>query len=196
MRSRVSSKVTIGAAIAGTLLLLAIAAGTVVTLAGGLNPKQQFLQSVQDRDAAAARNGTRKSKAEVSAAAAANSNAGSKAVRAQGILDVHQGPVPASEFAVTNQWAGPINGSGDVWYRVFAGANAPGLSGSGTPAVYVDTSTPTSDGYAVDIKFVGIYTLSTADSWLTITAVNGTVFDLKTQSGSVYHFDLITKQFR
>lgn len=194
--SKVSSKVTVGASIAGTLLLLAIAAGTMVTLAGGLNPKQQFLQSVQDRDAALARNGTTKSKAEVSAAAAAASNPSSKAVRAEGILDVHQGPVPASEFAVTNQWAGAVNGSGDVWYRVFAGAYAPGQSGSGTPAVYVDTSTPTSDGYSVDIKFVGIYTLPAADSWLTITAVNGSVIDLKTESGRVYHFDLSTKQFR
>lgn len=188
------SKVSVAGAVAGTLLLVAIAVGTVVTVAGGLSPKQQYLQNVQSRDAAAARNVTPKTKAELSAAA--RSSAGPKAVRAEGILDLHQGPVPSSQFAVTNQWAGPISGSGDVWYRVFAGANAPGQSGSGTPAVYVDTSTPTSDGYSFDITFVGIFTLPSADSALTITAVNGSVIDLKTQAGRVYHFDLSARQYR
>ena len=68
--------------------------------------------------------------------------------------------------------------------------------GSGTPAVYVDRSTPTPDGYGVDISFVGIFTLPSADSALTITAVNGSIVDLQTQTGHVYHFDLSVNQYR
>ncbi|HEY8838821.1 MAG TPA: hypothetical protein VIO16_14335 [Dehalococcoidia bacterium] len=188
------SKIPLVGAIGGTVLLVAVAAGTVVTLAGGLSPKAQFAQNIQDQRAAAAHAAPARLKPAQPETPAPY--AGPKAVRAQGILDIHQGPVPASEFGVTNQWAGPVNGSGEVWYRVFAGAKAPGVSGSGTPAVYVDRSTPTPDGYGVDISFVGIFTLPGADSALTITAVNGSIVDLQTQAGHVYHFDLSVNQYR
>lgn len=189
------SKFRLGAAVFTTVLLVGLAVGTVATVAGGLTPKQQFLQAVQSHDAALALKGTKKSKAQVASEAAASSISGRKAQRAQGILDVHQGPVPASKFGVSNQWAGPIPGSGDVWYRVFAGVNAPGFSGPGTPAIYVDSSTPTPDGYSVTINFVGIYPVSGADSAVSITAVNGNIVDLRTETGRVFHFNLSTRQF-
>ena len=187
------STISLWAAAAGTLLLVAVAAGTVATMAGGLSAKQQYLQNVQNQDAARAANAPQHSKTVPSASPALSAQ---KATRAQGILDIHQGPVPASQFGVTNQWTGPVPGSGDVWYRVFAGANFPGTSSAGTPAIYVDLSTPTPDGYGFDIKFVGIYTIPAADTWLTVTAVNGSLVDLMTQSGRVYHFDLTTKSYR
>lgn len=187
------SRISLWGAIAGTILLVAMAAGTVVTIAGGPTAKQQFLQNVQDQDAARGAGAPAHGKTGHSAATAV---APQKATRAEGILDVHQGPVPASQFGVSNQWSGPVPGSGEVWYRVFAGADAPGQSGSGTPAVYVDTSTPTPDGYSFTISFVGIYTAPKADSALTITAVNGSVIDLRTQGGQVYHFNLATKEYQ
>ncbi|TMF89808.1 MAG: SMI1/KNR4 family protein [Chloroflexi bacterium] len=49
---------------------------------------------------------------------------------------------------------------------------------------------------AGDIAGEEFYTIPAADTWLTVTAVNGSVVDLMTQSGRVYHFDLTTKSYR
>ena len=184
------SKLSLVGAIVGTLLVLAVAAGTVASLAGGLNPKQLFAQRAEQRNANVPASLAAKQKSEQQPAPVS-----SKATRVAGIQDVQQGPVPSSQFAVNNQWHGPSGNSSNTWWDVYAGSKGQPDGSPGAPALYVDSSAPTSDGYSFLTAHLGIFTAPNADSSLTIIAVNGAVLDLKTQSGRVYHFNLATDTY-
>lgn len=115
--------------------------------------------------------------------------------RQQGILDIRQGPVPASEFLVVNSWQGPVSGSGSTWYVVWAGATGSISSAPGSPGIIVHLQTPTADGLGFTDALVGTFTESKADGPLAIVGVNGTTLTLATPSGRVFHFDLQANRF-
>ncbi len=186
------SKLSLALALAGTVLLVAIAAGTIASLAGGLNAKERFAQRIEQQNAAAAAAARPRLKSEGPGPVPASS----KAARVAGIFDIQQGPVPSYQFAVNNQWHGPVGNSSDTWWGVYAGSKRQGAGSPDLPAVYVETSTPSSDGYSFQTAFVGIFLAPNADSSLRITAVNGTTIDLQTQSGRIYHFNLVTNLYQ
>jgi hypothetical protein len=181
------TKLRLVGALATTLVIAAIAAGTVASLAGGLNPKQLFTQKIDQHRAAAAQAVSPKQKSGPRLPAPTSE----KATRLAGIEDIQQGPVPASEFLVTNQWSGPESPGSNEWWQVYAGAK-----GQTIPAVYVETSIPTADGYSFQTSVVGIFSAPNADSALRITAANGAVLDLVTQTGRVFHFNLAIDRYQ
>jgi hypothetical protein len=173
----------------GGLAIFALAVGAVASMAGGMSPKDQFVQQMQQERAAA-----------VAAPRAPKNVAGplapsAKLARQSGILDVHQGPVQGSDFLVSNSWQGPVNGSGDTWYVVWAGSKVNPDGSSGAPGVIVHRQTPTADGMSVTDEAVGTFTARGANGSLTITAQNGAILDLRTASGQLIRFNLVTGQF-
>ena len=99
-------KLTVAFALVGTILLVALAIGTVSSVAAGLDPEALFNQNVQEhrRVAEAAAPGRPKSEKPLPAPTS------EKGARLTGIENIQQGPVPSSQFAVTNQWHGPKSG--------------------------------------------------------------------------------------
>ncbi|WIG61171.1 MAG: hypothetical protein OJF49_003919 [Ktedonobacterales bacterium] len=129
------------------------------------------------------------------ATARANSNKPSKATEIPsspqptatfqaGIVNAHQAPFPPSVFFVNNSYAGPVNG---VWEVVYAGrvTNQDGSAGQGGLRIYnmvTDTN-------------LGQFLAPAGTSALTITAVNGVVMQLRSDSGQLLTFNLQTHQY-
>lgn len=112
--------------------------------------------------------------------------------RQAGITDMHEGPFPSSEFIVRNFWEGPV---GSNWELVYAGASANSLNqnlGPGGLRIYTETVTATG---GLDDNYVGMYPAPNNQSPLTITAVNGTLMQLRTDTGNTLTFNLQTNQY-
>lgn len=122
-------------------------------------------------------------------------HAGGTPSRQAGILDIRQGPVPASVFSVNNEWQGPVNGSGNTWLVVWAGSELDGGSAPGAPGVIVHQQSPSADGTGFDDRVVGTFTDPAADGPLTITGVQGTLVELQSPSGKSFSFDLASDRF-
>jgi hypothetical protein len=101
-----------------------------------------------------------------------------------GIVDMHQGPFPSSEFIVRNFWQGPV---GSNWELVYAGARANPVNqnlGPGALRIYTKT-----------VDYIGTYVAPNNESPLTITAVNGSLMQLRTDTGKTLTFNLQTNQY-
>jgi hypothetical protein len=175
--------------VVGGLATFALAVGAVATLAGGMSPKDQFVAQMQQERAAAV--AAPRAPKEASAPLAPSA----RLVRQAGILDIHQGPVSASQFLVSNLWQGPLNGSGDAWLVVWAGSRVNPDGSLGAPGVIVHRQTPNADGTSVSDQTVGTFTASGARGPLTITAQSGAILDLRTSAGQVIRFNLQTSSF-
>jgi hypothetical protein len=113
-----------------------------------------------------------------------------------GIQNSHQGPVSGAEFHSSNLWQGPVDTTSDTWYMVYAGQLVDTATGNPTtPAVILQTTVPTPDGYSLTITTVGTFVDASADGPLTITGVSGKVMQLQTPSGQKWTFALDTHQF-
>lgn len=106
-----------------------------------------------------------------------------------GILNMHQGPFPATEFTVSNFWQGPV---GAKWLLVYAGA-VRHSDGSLSAAVRLYSETPSSDG-GFDLSELGTVALPKA-AVLTIENVTGNDLTLRATDGSSEHFDLSARRF-
>ena len=112
--------------------------------------------------------------------------------RQAGIVDTHEGPFPSSQFIVRNGWQGPV---GSNWELVYAGVrmNPTDMSqGPGALRIYTETVTATG---GFDVNYVGIYVAPNNESPLTITAVNGSLMQLRTDTGKTLTFNLQTNQY-
>lgn len=112
-------------------------------------------------------------------------------VRQAGIIDTHQGPFPAAQFTVRNFWQGLV---GKDWELVYAGAkvNSDGSMGPGALVLYNETINHLG---GFDLKVIGTYPAPNATTALTITAVNGNIMQLSTDTGNVLIFNLQTDQY-
>jgi hypothetical protein len=103
-----------------------------------------------------------------------------------GIVDMHQGPFSAMDFLVNNCWQGSI---GSNWVLVYVGSTVKpdGRIGQGALRLYTSTE---------NFHLIGIYVAPNGTSALTITAVNGDLMHLHTNTGSSLIFDLLTDQYQ
>jgi hypothetical protein len=106
-----------------------------------------------------------------------------------GILNMHQGPFPATEFTVSNFWQGPV---GANWLLVYAGA-VRNPDGSVSAAVRLYSERLSSDG-GFDLSKLGTITLPKS-AVLTIENVTGNDLTLRAGDGSSAHFDLNAHRF-
>ncbi len=111
-----------------------------------------------------------------------------------GIEDgVHEAPFPACEFLDNNFWQGPANGQ---WYLVYAGSASAHIStcdhSQGTLAIFSEQIGRYGDG---PMTTVGWFTAPAGVRNLTITAVNGKVMTLRTNTGATLEFYLSTDRF-
>lgn len=91
-----------------------------------------------------------------------------------------------------NFWQGPV---GSNWELVYAGSRTKNLMNmSGLGALKIFTETVTAIG-GFDVEEVGTYIAPNNQSPLTITAVNGTLMQLRTDTGQTLTFNLQTKQY-
>src|SRR5438309_3408819 len=119
-------------------------------------------------------------------------------VQQAGILNVQDGPLPASQFVASNSWQGPVNGSSTpVQYIVWAGVEGDHGDNPGVPAAVVASQAPTSDGCGFTNVIVGTYTNPQATGPLTITSAGNSVVPgdtilYMTAGGFCWQFDVIT----
>ena len=105
-----------------------------------------------------------------------------------GIVSTHEGPFPACDLTVRNAWQGQVNG---VWELVYAGLAYPNFaegdcsSGQGGLRIYNSETTAN----------LGTFLAPAGTSALTITAVNGVVMQLRSDSGQLLTFNLQTHQY-
>lgn len=103
-----------------------------------------------------------------------------------GIVDTHEGPFPACDLTVRNAWQGQVNG---VWELVYSGVvysdKAMCTGGQGGLRIYNRVSTAN----------LGTFLAPAGTSALTITAVNGVVMQLRSDSGQLLTFNLQTHQY-
>ena len=108
-------------------------------------------------------------------------------VRHAGIIEMRQGPFPATEFTVRNFWQGPI---GSDWLLVYAGAKRSPDGGVDRAAVRVYSETP--DLY---VTLVGTFPVVNAIGAVRIAEASGDRIELQSDKGSKVGFDLLTRQF-
>ncbi|WIG58632.1 MAG: hypothetical protein OJF49_001378 [Ktedonobacterales bacterium] len=103
-----------------------------------------------------------------------------------GIVDTHEGPFPACDLTVRNAWQGQVSG---VWELVYAGVvysdKAMCTGGQGGLRIYNRVSTAS----------LGTFLAPAGTSALTITAVNGVVMQLRSDTGQILTFNLQTHQY-
>jgi hypothetical protein len=107
--------------------------------------------------------------------------------RPAGILEMRQGPFPATEFTVRNVWQGPI---GAGWLLVYAGARRGAPGGADQAAVRVYSETPD-----LHMTLIGTFPASNASGAVRIAGASGTRIQLQTDTGSTLAFDLLTDQY-
>jgi hypothetical protein len=108
-----------------------------------------------------------------------------------GIVQERQGPFPAIEFEVRDSWLGWV---GSTYTMVYAGARrsplGPNEDRHGALRVY--TRAP---GQAGD-NLVGVFDAPTGSDAVTVTSVEGTALQLRSDQGQTLTFDLQTHQYR
>ena len=109
-----------------------------------------------------------------------------------GIESLHEGPFSACQLLVSNFWQGPVNGQ---WYLVYAGSASASIAtcdhSQGALADYGEQFGRYGDG---PLTTIGMFTAPSGVTSLTITAVNGNLMTLQTQTG-VLTFDLSANRF-
>lgn len=111
--------------------------------------------------------------------------------RQPGVIDMHQGPFPGSEFDVENFWQGTVAGS---WLLVYAGGPRDASSGDVTGGGIRIYTEPVDPNTGSTITPVGVYS-SDSPTPLTITSVTGQTMTLVSAGGTSYSFNLSTKSF-
>ena len=106
------------------------------------------------------------------------------------IVAMHQGPFLSSIFRVQNFYQGPV---GSNWVLVYAGSktNPNGSSGQGGVVLYTETINQ-QGGF--DLHPQGTF-LASDSTTLTTIAANGNLLTLRSTSGQVLTFDLLTHQY-
>ena len=102
------------------------------------------------------------------------------------------GPFGGSLFAVNTYWQGPVDSN---WELVYAGAKknpADDSVGPGALKVYTE-GVGSCGGFA--IQPIGTFLAPKGAGMLTIVAVNGTLMQLRTDTGSTLVFNLQTNQY-
>jgi hypothetical protein len=180
------------ATVLGITVGTAVAIAAVAVFASTSNPTpKELFQQQYDKERAAAVVSPRAPKVDAQTVPGVSA----KPKRTPGIVDVKQGPVRSSEFAVVNSWSGPVSAGGATWYVVWAGATASESTSPGLPGVIVDLQQPNADGFGFLDTIVGTFTDRNADGAFAIKGVNGTTLILSTPTGHVYNFDLQTHLF-
>jgi hypothetical protein len=107
-----------------------------------------------------------------------------------GVIQTREGPVPTSQFVVSNAWAGRVPGSVAAYYVVWAGAGGSASGAAHRPGITVHVQTLTADGSSLVDSNVGTFFQSQATGPLSI--VNGAAYSisLRTADGQVFGFDL------
>lgn len=100
-----------------------------------------------------------------------------------GIFQTHQSPVGNSTFSVMTEYEGPLGGQ---WVFVFAGTAWANFPNTGVGALMVYTS---------DKGHIGTFDAPDHSKWLNITAINGTVLQLRSDKSGSLTFDLATDTF-
>ena len=108
---------------------------------------------------------------------------------------VQVGPDSWEVFIASNQWRGPADGSAIRWYVVWAGMSGEAATPPHVPAVWVDTTTLSSDRCTIDVAKVGEYFDRTAQGFLKIVTVDGDDVRMVDASGRPAGFDLSTDTF-
>jgi hypothetical protein len=108
---------------------------------------------------------------------------------------VQVGPGSYDTFVTSNQWTGPISGSTQQSFVVWAGITGTQASTPGVPAVAVSVRSLSADGCTVTLTRVGTFTVPQATGAASITAVNGPWVSLRTSAGGVSYFNLSSDQF-
>lgn len=109
--------------------------------------------------------------------------------RQAGIVSMHQGPFPPSTFVVRNFWQGPV---GSEWVLAYAGATQespdrpPQL---GAVRLY-------SESASMQLSEIGVFPAAPGTAPLTITAANGDVLQLRSDSGATLSFNLQTHLYQ
>ena len=115
-----------------------------------------------------------------------------------GLSEVQQAPFSPAEFLVRNHWQGPV-GSNTRWMMVWAGAKknmeTDGSVGPAAVRVYEFTTTP-EGRYAGNVTELGLFTIPAVTGPLTIVAVNGSLFELRTDGGETVQFNVTTLDFQ
>lgn len=109
-----------------------------------------------------------------------------------GIINMQQGPFSPSIFTVRNVWQGPI---GSSWVLAYAGAktNVNGSSGQGGIALYTETASTSGSSH---LQSLGTFYAPAGTTALTITAEQGNLLQVRTDSGARLTFDLQAHQFQ
>jgi len=112
--------------------------------------------------------------------------------RQEGIADMRQGPFPHSTFAVDNSWQGPV---GSDWVLAYAGAkaNADGTAGVGGIVLYTET---VNNLGGFDLHPLGTFLAPNGTSALTITARQGNLLLLRSETGESLTFNPVSHQFQ
>lgn len=101
-----------------------------------------------------------------------------------GIFNIHEAPFSQSQFIVHNYYEGPVNG---IWEIVYAG-------GPTTPQFTIAQGGLRIYNVATHAD-LGQYLAPAGTSGLTITAVNGVVMQLRSDTGQILTFNLQTHQY-
>jgi hypothetical protein len=184
-RSRLSTSrksVIVGASCA--ILLVALAGGAIAAAAPPekLLPKPHGDSRVQQA-LASARTHPRPKTARVALAAPPSPPA-----RRAGIVEMRQGPFPATDFTVRNLWRGPV---GTSWLLVYAGTERGRSGAADRAAVRVFTETPD-----LHMTLIGTFPMRNGARALRVAGARGNVVELQTERGSKVSFDLLTHQFK
>lgn len=108
-----------------------------------------------------------------------------------GIVSMRQGPFPSSVFTVRDMWQGQV---GSNWVLAYGGAktNPDSTPGAGGIVLYAEKANAQG---AFDLYPLGTFLAPNGTTTLTITAVNGNLLLLRSQSGTQLTFNLVTHQF-
>jgi hypothetical protein len=166
------------------ILLLAVAGGAVAVAAPPqkLLPKPNGDAQVQQALATARRHPRPKT------APAARPVPQPPPVRPVGIVEMRQGPFPATDFAVKNLWRGQV---GTSWLLVYAGTERGRAGAPDRAAIRVFAETPD-----LHTTLIGTFPVKNEAQAVRVARASGNIVELQTEGGSKVSFDLLTRQFK
>jgi hypothetical protein len=109
---------------------------------------------------------------------------------------VQVGPDSWDDFVTSNQWTGPVNGSSDESYVVWAGMTGQDGNPPNTPAVAVALRSLSSDHCATTQSAIRTFTISAPGSLRIISASAGSVILEAANSDQQYSFNLTSDGFQ
>jgi hypothetical protein len=116
------------------------------------------------------------------------------APRKAGIVQMHQGPFPASEFLVDDFWGGPAPDQ-SKWLLVYAGKSFTPLGSSSSKAALAIYSEPMNPNNPTPMASVGVFVAPDGSSSLRITAASGSRLTVITSAGNSYFFNLASDSY-